>query len=120
VSRRVLIVEDEPILRKHLARALARAGFTVETAATRAEAAAHLQRTAYDALLLDVKLPDGDGLELLASLDAAHRPPHTVVMTAYSSSDNDARAAHLQIEPLLRKPVDVPEVVQRMSDVRRG
>jgi len=43
-----------------------------------------------------------------------------VVMTAYSSSDNDARAAHLQIEPLLRKPVDVPEVVQRMSDVRRG
>lgn len=64
----VLIVEDETSLRKHLARLLVQSGFEVVTAATRAEAEARLAERYFAAMLLDVGLPDGDGLDLLDAL----------------------------------------------------
>jgi DNA-binding response OmpR family regulator len=108
---RLLIVEDEAVLRKHLVRLFVREGFDVVSAASRAEASEKLLATRFSALVLDICLPDGDGLDLLGDLGDAHRPRLTVIMTAFSTPQNELRAARLRVDCVLRKPVDLPELL---------
>ena len=68
-----LVVDDEPDLRELLALTLTRMGIAPVTAATLAEARAALRSTAFDLCLTDMRLPDGDGLELVADIQK-HRP----------------------------------------------
>ncbi len=56
-------------------------------------------------------LPDGDGIELLAALGEAQRPPCTIVITACSSFDNEQRVQHLNVSCLLRKPLDLQQLL---------
>src|SRR5689334_6742465 len=111
VYQRLLIVEDEHVLRKHLERIFTREGFEVTSAATRADAVEQLTAARFGRLLLDIGLPDGDGLDLLDDLRAEHRPTVTVVMTAVSTPENEARAARLRVQRVLRKPVDLRQLV---------
>ena len=108
---RILIVEDEAVLCKHLARLFAREGYEVTTASSRADARAELDRAPFEALLLDLMLPDGDGLDLLAEVGAQRRPPQTVVMTAFATPENELRARGLNICRVLRKPLDLLELI---------
>jgi DNA-binding response OmpR family regulator len=103
---RILIVEDDVVLRKHLARLFTRADYAVTTAGSRAEALDEVGRTTFDALLLDINLPDGDGLDLVAEL-GQHRPGRTLVMTAFATAESEVRARELGVCPLLRKPLDL-------------
>jgi two-component system sensor histidine kinase/response regulator len=93
---RVLIVDDEPGMRQGAERALRRlrvsppegggeVGFLCSTAACLAEARAALEAGAAELLLLDYKLPDGTGLDLLEWLKGRENPPLTVMITAYAS-----------------------------------
>ena len=113
---RLLIVEDEAVLRKHLGRLFEREGYEVVSAGSIAEAMERLATDRFDALLLDIMLPDGDGLDVLAALDPCQRPHRTMVMTAFSTPENEARAHDLRVDRLLRKPLDLLQVV----DVVRG
>ncbi len=115
VARRVLIVEDAAVLRKHLARLFAREGYTVTTAASCAEALAQLHRTRFDVLLLDLALPDGDGLDLLAGL-RERQPRQTLLMTASCTPEKERRAGQLNVS-VLRKPLDL---VFLIAAVRSG
>ncbi len=92
----VLIVDDEPGMRSGAQRALrlARAalpedsgevGFACETAGSVGEARARLEQGGVDLLLLDFKLPDGTGLDVLEWLKSQPHPPLTVMITAYAS-----------------------------------
>jgi DNA-binding response OmpR family regulator len=116
VPQRLLIVEDEQVLRKHLVRLFVREGFEVASAGTRAEAVQQLLAGPFSGLLLDICLPDGDGLDLLVDLGEEHRPKLTVVMTAFSTPQNEARAARLRVHSLLRKPIDL----RQLLDAVRG
>ena len=98
------------MLRKHLARLFVREGYEVATAGSRAEALDQLGRGPFEALLLDVMLPDGDGLELLAEL-GEQQPRQTVVMTAFSTPENERRAHQLNVCHLLRKPLDLLQLI---------
>lgn len=111
MARRILIVEDEAVLRKHLGRLFVREGYEVVSAGSRAEAIERLAADHFDAVLLDVKLPDGDGLEVLAAIAPHRRPGRTMVMTAFSTPENEARAQDLKVDCLLRKPLDLNQVV---------
>ena len=62
---RVLIVEDDPVIRFSLAQNLADAGYEVETAESLADARSLLSAEGFDAALVDIRLKDGDGLDLL-------------------------------------------------------
>src|SRR5262249_57929961 len=68
---RLLVVEDEPRISEIIKAALERAEFAVDTVRLRADAREALANTAYDAAILDLGLPDGDGLNLLAELRQA-------------------------------------------------
>jgi DNA-binding response OmpR family regulator len=111
MSRQMLIVDDEAVLRKHLARLCARRGYEVATAGTCAEARAVLDRSLIELLLLDVMLPDGDGLDLLAELGDSRRPRHIIVMTAFCTPGTEQRAQDFNVRHVLRKPVDLAHLL---------
>ncbi len=116
MDTRILIVEDDLILLKHLARLFMREGYVVSTAATRAVALEQLSADTFDILLLDMKLPDGNGLDLLAEL-GPRCPPYSLLMTAFSTDESESHAQQLNVRHLLRKPVDLLEL---LNIVRAG
>ena len=85
-SAHVLVVDDEPDLRTLYELTLLREGYRVEAAATLAEAWQQLQAHRFDAVITDMRLPDGLGLELLHGMLEQQRPERCVVMTAYGSA----------------------------------
>ena len=79
---RLLVVEDEPRISEIIKAALERAEFAVDTVRLRADAREALANTAYDAAILDLGLPDGDGLNLLAELRPAGNRIPILILTA--------------------------------------
>ena len=110
-------MEDETVLRKTLARLMAREGYEVVTVGTLAEAFDELAQSSFERLLLDVDLPDGDGLDLLAELSEAQRP-NTVVMTALNRAEDEERARRLNVSNFVYKPFDLKEFLRRSPSPR--
>ena len=108
--KRILIVDDEQSMREVLAILLKKEGFDVLTAGSRAEAAAALARGAVDMILTDVRLPDGDGIEILRHVKAAAPETVVIVMTAYGTSADAVAALKLGAFDYLFKPFDVDEL----------
>jgi two-component system response regulator PilR (NtrC family) len=120
--KRILVIDDEPSMREMLGIMLHREGYAVELAESRATAAAVLARGPIDMVITDVKLPDGDGIEILRHLRAATPDTVVLVMTAYGSTEAAVAALKLGAEDYLIKPFDVDElkiVVRNALEKRR-
>ncbi|MFM2053947.1 MAG: hypothetical protein RL456_1984, partial [Pseudomonadota bacterium] len=104
---RLLVVDDEPDLRTLYEMALLREGYDVETAGGVEEAWSLLRASRYSAVITDMRLPDGHGLELLRRLEQAGRPEPTLVITAYGSPENAVQALKAGAFDYLTKPVDL-------------
>jgi len=109
-KKRVLIVDDEQSMREMLGILLRKEGLDVCTAGSRAEAASVLARAAVDLVLTDVRLPDGDGIEVLRHVKAGSPETAVVVMTAYGTSETAVAARKLGAEAYVLKPFDVDEL----------
>lgn len=116
---KLLIVEDEPSLREVMYRALTQEGFLVETAATYAAADAKIAGYAYDCILLDLMLPDGDGLRLLEHLKRLRRPEHVIITSARDALDDKVRGLELGADDYLPKPFHTAELAARVRSVLR-
>src|SRR5262249_5278676 len=109
-------------MRELLAIMLRKEGYAVELADSRKQAAAILARGPVDMTITDVKLPDGDGIEILRHLKAASPETVVVVMTAYGSTETAIAALKLGAQDYLIKPFDVEElkiVVRNALDKQR-
>jgi two-component system, NtrC family, response regulator PilR len=104
---RLLVVDDEPDLRTLYELTLLREGYEIDSAGTVAEALAHLQAQSYNAVITDMKLPDGSGLALLRWLEQAGRPEKAIVITAFGSAENAVEALKAGAYDYLTKPVDL-------------
>jgi two-component system response regulator PilR (NtrC family) len=107
---RVLVVDDELSMREMLSIMLGKEGHEVVTAASRSEAARVLERGAVDLIITDLRLPDGDGIEILRHVKAAAPETIVVVMTAYSTTETAVAALKLGAHDYLIKPFDVDEL----------
>jgi two-component system response regulator PilR (NtrC family) len=107
MTPRLLVVDDEPDLRTLYELALLREGYDIETAGTVEEAWALLSAARYSAIITDMRLPDGTGLDLLRRLEQAGRPEKTIVITAYGSAENAVQALKSGAYDYLTKPVDL-------------
>ena len=105
----LLVVDDEPDLRTLYELTLVREGYDIETAGTVEEALAHLKDRIFSAVITDMRLPDGTGLDVLRWLEDAGRSERTVVITAYGSSENAVRALKAGAFDYLTKPVDLKQ-----------
>ncbi len=103
----LLVVDDEPDLRTLYELTLLREGYDVDSAGSVQEAWERLSERSYSAVITDMRLPDGTGLELLRRLDAAQRQEKTIVITAYGSAENAVEALKAGAFDYLTKPVDL-------------
>jgi two-component system response regulator PilR (NtrC family) len=103
----VLVVDDEPDLLTLYELTLLREGLEVETAASVAQAREMLQSRVFRAVISDMRLPDGTGLDLLQWLESSGRPEKVIVVTAYGSPENAVTALKAGAFDYLTKPVDL-------------
>ncbi|HEY7788877.1 MAG TPA: sigma-54 dependent transcriptional regulator [Vicinamibacterales bacterium] len=105
----ILIVDDEDLIRWSLRDRLAREGYRVLEAATGAEALAP-QREDVDLVLLDYRLPDADGIEILKTLKERDPELLVILLTAYASVDTAVEAMHLGAYHYINKPFKLDEI----------
>ena len=105
----LLVVDDEPDLRTLYELTLLREGYDLDTAGTVQEALLHLKDRTYSAVITDMRLPDGSGLDVLHWLEENGRREKTVVITAYGSSENAVEALKAGAYDYLTKPVDLKQ-----------
>jgi len=103
----LLVVDDEPDLRTLYELTLVREGYDVDSAATVEQAWARLLETPYSAVITDMRLPDGNGLDLLHRIESAGRSEKVIVITAYGSAENAVEALKAGAFDYLTKPVDL-------------
>lgn len=115
MRRRMLILEDDVILRKHLCRLLSRHGFEVQAVSSVSAFLGRALRLRFHVLLLDLSLPDGDGLEAWERARPAQDGAVAVLMTAHGSEEVLSRAARLGIRTMLPKPLDVPSLLASLN-----
>ena len=105
----LLVVDDEPDLRTLYELTLLREGYDIETAGTVQDALLHLKDRVYSAVITDMRLPDGTGLDVLRWLEDSGRREKTIVITAYGSAENAVEALKAGAYDYLTKPVDLKQ-----------
>jgi len=115
----LLIVEDEPKLAANLKRGLGEAGFAVDVAGNAEAARAALERGGYDLMVLDLRLPDRDGLEFLADVRAGGAALGVLILTARDSTDERVRGLDGGGDDYLTKPFAFSELLARVRALLR-
>jgi two-component system, NtrC family, response regulator PilR len=105
----VLVIDDEPDLRTLYELSLTREGYEVETADTVAQSLSLLAQRDFHAVVSDMQLPDGLGLEVLRFLAHTQRSERCVVITAHGSAENAVEALKAGAFDYLTKPVDLKQ-----------
>jgi DNA-binding response OmpR family regulator len=116
---RLLIVEDEARIAELVRDGLARSGFTVDVAATAADAKAALEIGSYDAAILDLGLPDGDGIEVLTSVRRSGVAIPFLLLTARDTVDDRVLGLNAGADDYLVKPFAMNELVARTKALLR-
>ena len=114
---RALIVDDDPGFLEGLAELVRREGFAVSTAPTLKQAREDMAAQAPDILLVDLNLPDGNGLSLIEGLDPA---PEVVLITGHASVETAVEALRRGVADYLTKPVDFARVKMALANVSRA
>jgi two-component system response regulator RegA len=107
----ILIVDDDQALRERLARAFRDRGYEATTAAGYAEAVARARSESPELAVVDLRMPDGSGLELLKALKALDPATQVVVLTGYGSIATAVEAVRLGATHYVPKPADADDIL---------
>ena len=116
---RVLLVEDEPDFGPIAAEGVRRAGYTVDLVTSLAEAEAALSVARYALVLLDRRLPDGDGLSLLRETRARQSGTPVIILSALDRSLDVVHGLDAGADDYLAKPLDLAELLARIRAALR-
>ena len=118
---KLLIIEDDASLSEIMSRALHSEGYVVETASTFFEADNKIAGYTYDCILLDIMLPDGNGLKLLEHIKSLDKGDRVIIISARDSIDDKVAGLDLGADDYLAKPFYMAELSARIKSVmRRG
>lgn len=109
-SPRILLVDDEPDLLDLMELTLVKMGLETDRADSVADARARLAKTPYDLCLTDMRLPDGEGLDVIACASALPQPVPVAVITAYGNAGNAVAALKAGAFDYLAKPVALDQL----------
>ena len=115
-SPTILVVDDDFVIRTSFARVLGEHGYDVETVTSAQEAIERCKKGSYDVALLDTKLPDMDGTQLLKELDAMSGAMIKIMITGYSSLDSALRSLLLEADAYVLKPVEPDELLKVVTE----
>lgn len=116
---KILIVEDEENLLLLTKSELEKEGYKVDSAITLQQALDRIISTSYDCILLDIMLPDGNGLSLLKTLKNLERTDNVIVLSAKDSIDDKVMGLDLGADDYLAKPYHIAELVARIKTIAR-
>lgn len=109
-SGKILVVDDEDSMRRFFRLTLEREGYEVETAESVASALAIIREMDFDLILSDIRLEDGQGLEILEASKLQDPDTPIIMMTAYASAETAVEAMKLGAADYLSKPFNIEEV----------
>ncbi len=107
---RMLIIDDDPNICESLKDILSEEGYEITTAGNIAPAKEHLAKEFYNIVLLDLKLPNGSGLDLLKELKASNSDTAVIVFTGYASAENAIAALNAGAFSYMQKPLNIDEL----------
>lgn len=116
---KILIIEDEEQLVKSIVLALREEGYVCETAYSAAEATEKILVYDYDCILLDINLPDGNGLKILEGIKRNKKSDGVIIITAKNSLEDKVKGLNLGADDYLSKPFFMAELVARVSAIIR-
>ena len=116
---KILVIEDNADLREVIVKSLAKERHVVETAADYAAARAKVFIYEYDCVLLDIMLPDGNGLDLLRELAARGKRGNVIIISAKDSIEEKVNGLELGADDYLAKPFHLAELHARIRSVAR-
>jgi DNA-binding NtrC family response regulator len=113
---RILVVDDEEGIRKSLKAVLEEEGCLVDTAENGQEAIARSKTTFYNLALLDMRLPDMDGVELLTSMAQTTPKMVKIIVTGYPSLDNAIQAVNRGVDGYIVKPFTMEHLLSTIKE----
>lgn len=116
---KILIIEDEPSLRRAIRESLEKEAYLIETASTYDQAHEKLFIYDYDCILLDIMLPGGNGLELLKALQQSEKEGNVIIISAKNALDDKISGLELGADDYLTKPFHLAELTARVKAVLR-
>ena len=116
---KILIVEDEPSLLEIMKTYLEKERYVLETAKTKSEAQEKIALYDYECILLDIMLPDGNGLTVLQELKKLHKQENVIIISAKDSIDDKVMGLELGADDYLAKPFHLAELNARIKSLIR-
>jgi len=116
---RLLLIEDNERLAEYVGTALRNHGFAVDAVHTAEDADLSLRSTSYDAAMLDLGLPDTDGMSLLASLRKRGDATPVLILSARDTTQDLVAGLNCGADDFLRKPFEIEELVARLRALLR-
>lgn len=116
---KVLIIEDNDELAQNITDYLAREGYVCELASNHYSAIEKLSNFQYDCIVLDILLPDGNGLEILKHIKAEKIKSGVLIISAKNSLDDKVKGLELGADDYLTKPFHLPELNARLKAIYR-
>ena len=114
---RILHVDDDPDIRLMISASLQDFGYVVATAGTNAEALQLARKIKFDLCILDVRLPDGSGIELCQKILKLQPKVPTLYYSAYASDEEQEEALSVCGDAYLKKPVSAEKLEQTVADL---
>lgn len=112
----ILVVDDDQVTLKSFARILEQRGYDVETAVTGHEAIERCKNRLYDVALIDIKLPDIDGTQLLKELHAVSDAMIKIMVTGHASLGSALQSLLLEADAYVLKPVEPDELLKVVAE----
>ncbi|MBI3578916.1 MAG: response regulator [Ignavibacteriales bacterium] len=119
-KNRILVVDDEDALRTVLSSELEGEGYKVNTAGDGAEAITILKSQAFDLILLDIKMPNVDGFEVLKFVKDNHPTTKVIMLTGFADLKNAIESKKLGAEDFVSKPYDLVDLLTTVERVLSG
>ena len=116
---RILHVDDDPDIRLLISASLREFGYVVATAGTNAEAITLVQEFKFDLCILDVRLPDGSGIELCQKIHELQPSIPILYYSAYASDEEQQAALSVCGDAYLKKPVSATELKKTIAKLLR-
>ena len=113
---RILIVDDDDTIRTTMKAILEDEGYEVDLAASGKEGVQKAKDTAYNIALLDIRLPDMEGVELLKLMNPAVPRTRKIMVTGYPSTQNAIDALNKNADAYLIKPVDIEKLLNTIKE----
>jgi len=108
---KILVVDDDESIRKSLTAVLRDEGYAVDVAASGGEAIRKSEETVYNLALIDIKLPDMEGIDILTRMKDTVPKVRKIIMTGFPSVQNAIEAVNRKADAYLLKPVEVEKLL---------